>query len=64
MAITSFLPVRRQMNGKVWYLIHWLGIYYLRWDVQLTYWEEVTLYEDRQIIDSIYVTLGGLVKHR
>jgi hypothetical protein len=52
------------MNGKVWYLIHWLRIYYLWWDVQLTYWEEVTLYEDRQIIDSIYVTLGGLVKHR
>ncbi len=26
----------------------------------MTYWEEVTLYEDRQLIDYIYVTLGGL----
>ncbi len=41
--ITSFFPVRREMNGKVRYLIHWLGIYYLWWDVELTYWQEVTL---------------------
>jgi hypothetical protein len=36
-----------------------IGISYLWWDVELTYWEEVTLYNDRQIIDYIYVTLGG-----
>jgi DMSO/TMAO reductase YedYZ heme-binding membrane subunit len=60
MTITSFFPVRRKMNRKVWYALHWMGIYYLWYDVELTYWYEVNLYEDRQIIDYIYVTLGGL----
>jgi sulfoxide reductase heme-binding subunit YedZ len=60
MTITSFFPVRKKMNRKVWYIIHWIGIYYIWWDVELTYWEEITLYNDRQIIDYIYVTLGGL----
>jgi sulfoxide reductase heme-binding subunit YedZ len=60
MTITSFFPVRRKMNRKVWYALHWIGIYYLWWDVELTYWYEVTFYNDRQIIDYIYVTLGGL----
>jgi hypothetical protein len=60
MTITSFFPVRKKMNRKVWYAIHWIGIYYLWWDVTLTYWEEVTLYDDRQIIDYVYVTLGVL----
>ncbi len=60
MTITSLYPVRRKMNRKVWRLIHWIGIYYLWWDVELTYWEEVTLYDDRQIIDYVYVVLGGL----
>jgi len=35
MVMTPFFPVRREMDGKVWYLIHWLGIYYLLWDVEL-----------------------------
>ena len=60
MTITSFFPVRKKMNRKVWYVLHWVGIYYLWYDVELTYWYEVNLYEDRQIIDYIYVTLGGL----
>jgi len=60
MTITSFFPVRKKMNRKVWRALHWTGIYYLWWDVELTYWYEVTFYEDRQIIDYIYVTLGGL----
>ena len=60
MTITSFFPVRKKMNRKAWRALHWMGIYYLWWDVELTYWYEVTFYEDRQIIDYIYVTLGGL----
>jgi DMSO/TMAO reductase YedYZ heme-binding membrane subunit len=60
MTITSFFPVRKKMNRKAWHALHWTGIYYLWWDVELTYWYEVTFYEDRQIIDYIYVTLGGL----
>jgi sulfoxide reductase heme-binding subunit YedZ len=60
MTITSFYPVRRKMNRTAWYVLHWTGIYYLWWDVELTYWYEVSLYHDRQIIDYIYVTLGGL----
>lgn len=60
MTITSFYSVRRKMNAKVWYAIHWVGIYYLWYDVQLTYWEEITIYKDYEIIDYIYVTLGGL----
>lgn len=60
MTITSFYLVRRKMNKKVWYAIHWFGIYYLWYDVELTYWEEITLYNDRQIIDYVYVVLGGL----
>jgi len=60
MTITSFFPVRRKINAKVWYVIHWIGIYYLWYIVELTYWEEITIYDDGQIIDYIYVTLGGL----
>jgi len=36
-----------------------VGIYYLWWVVELTYWYEVTLYKDRQIIDYVYVSLGA-----
>jgi len=60
MVISSFHPVRRSMNPSAWRVLHWIGIYYLWYDVELTYWEEVTLYHDRQIIDYIYVTLGAL----
>ncbi len=60
MTITSFFPVRKKMNRKAWRALHWTGIYYLWWDVELTYWYEVSFYEDRQIIDYIYVTVGGL----
>jgi DMSO/TMAO reductase YedYZ heme-binding membrane subunit len=60
MTITSFHPVRRKMNRRVWHAMHWIGIYYLWWDVELTYWHEITLYSDRQIIDYVYAALGAL----
>ena len=60
MTITSFFPVRRKMNRRVWRALHWTGIYYLWFVVEDTYWYEVAVYDDRQIIDYIYVTLGGL----
>ena len=60
MSITSFHGVRRKMNRHVWRVLHWVGIYYLFYIIELTYWYEINLYEDRQIIDYIYVTAGGL----
>lgn len=62
MTITSFFPVRRKMNRKVWHVIHWIGIYYLWWDLELTYWEEIYSYPNipPDTIDYIYCTLGGL----
>ncbi len=60
MTITSFFPVRRKMNRTAWYVLHWTGIYYIWYVVEITYWYEVSFYEDRQIIDYIYVTVGGL----
>ena len=60
MSISSFLPVRRKMNPVVWRVLHWVGIYYLFYVIELTYWYEINLYEDRQIIDYIYVTAGAL----
>jgi DMSO/TMAO reductase YedYZ heme-binding membrane subunit len=60
MTITSFHPVRRKMNRKLWSVLHWVGIYYLWYVVWITYWYEVTAYDDRQIIDYIYVVLGAL----
>ena len=32
----------------------------MSWEVELTYGYEFTLYHDRQMIDCVYVTLGGL----
>jgi len=60
MSITSFHAVRRKMNRVAWRVLHWVGIYYLFYVIELTYWYEINLYEDRQIIDYIYVTAGGL----
>jgi len=60
MTITSFHSIRRKMNRRVWHAMHWVGIYWLWYVVENTYWYEVAVYEDRQIIDYIYVTLGGL----
>ncbi len=60
MTITSFHPVRRKMNPIAWRVLHWVGIYYIFYVIESTYWYEVNLYEDRQIIDYIYVTAGGL----
>lgn len=60
MTITSFHPVRRKMNAKVWHLIHWFGIYYLWWDVTYTYFDEFMVYNDIQIVDYIYFALGML----
>ncbi len=60
MTITSFHPVRRKMNQRAWKALHWVGIYWLWYVVELTYWYEVSDYEDRQIIDYIYVATGLL----
>jgi DMSO/TMAO reductase YedYZ heme-binding membrane subunit len=60
MSITSFHGVRRKMNRVVWRVLHWVGIYYVFYIIETTYWYEVTLYEDRQVIDYIYVTAGAL----
>ena len=48
------------MNPRVWKAIHWIGINWLWYVVALTYWYEVSYYEDRQIIDYIYATAGIL----
>ena len=60
MTITSFHPVRRKMNQRAWKALHWVGIYWLWYVVELTYWYEVSYYEGRQIIDYIYVATGLL----
>lgn len=62
MTITSFFPVRKRMNRKVWYAIHWIGIYYLWWNVTLTYYEYLFLYGSNKIIDYIYFTLAYLAR--
>jgi sulfoxide reductase heme-binding subunit YedZ len=59
MVISSFHPIRRKMNRRLWRAVHWSGIYYLWWVVEITYYDEVTVYDDRQIIDYIYVVMGA-----
>lgn len=61
MVITSFHPVRRKMNRRVWRVLHWVGIYFLWYTVADTYYYEITYYEDRQVIDYVYVSVGALV---
>lgn len=62
MTITSFFSVRRKMSPKVWSMIHTMGIYYLWWDITLTYYEEIVYYPNvpTDNIDYIYFTLGML----
>ena len=60
MIITSFHPVRRKMNPRVWKVLHWVGIYWIWYVVESTYWYEIAHYKDRQIIDYVYVTMGAL----
>lgn len=47
MTISSFHPVRRRMNRRVWRVLHWVGIYWLFYVIEYTYWDEVTYYNDR-----------------
>jgi len=58
MVITSFHPVRRKMNRKVWRVLHWSGIYFLWYVVADTYRYELFYYDDRQIIDYLYAVAG------
>ena len=60
MVITSFYPVRRKMNRRVWRALHWVGIYFLWYTVADTYYYEITYYDDRQVIDYVYVSVGVL----
>ena len=59
MTITSFHPVRRRMNRKVWRVLHWVGIYFVWYVLADTYRYEIFYYEDRQVIDYLYAA-GGL----
>jgi len=60
MTITSFHPVRRKMSLMQWRVLHKTGIYLLWYTVLSTYVYEITYYEDRQIIDYIYMAAGLL----
>jgi hypothetical protein len=58
MTITSFIPVRRRMSLLQWRVLHKTGIYFLWFTVADTYYYEITYYDDRQIIDYIFVAAG------
>ena len=60
MTITSFHGVRKKINRDVWRALHWVGIYYLWYVVEITYWYEITDPKYHDPIDYVYVTLGGL----
>ena len=60
MVITSFHPVRRRMSRRAWRALHWVGIYFLWYTVADTYYYEITYYDDRQLIDYIYLSVGVL----
>ncbi len=61
MTITSFFPVRRRMSPLQWSVLHKTGIYWLWYTVASTYVYEVAYYDDRQVIDYIFVVAGVLV---
>lgn len=61
MTITSFMPVRRKMNAKVWRVLHWVGIYLLWYGLTATYYAELANDIDVQIIDYIYFYVGVTV---
>ena len=54
MTVTSFFPVRRQMSALQWQVLHKAGIYWLWFTIAETYYYEIAVYDDRQIIDYIY----------
>jgi sulfoxide reductase heme-binding subunit YedZ len=60
MATTSFHTVRRKMGRTQWRVLHWVGIYFLWYTVAATYYDEITYYQDRQVLDYIYAAAGGL----
>lgn len=61
MTVTSFFPVRKKMSPLQWSALHKTGIYWLWFTVAITYCYEITYYNDRQIIDYIYMIAGVLV---
>ena len=61
MTITSFNTVRRRMSRRQWRVLHLTGIYFLWFTVASTYYYEITYYEDRQVIDYIYLVAGVAV---
>jgi len=61
MTITSFFPVRRRLSLLQWRVLHKTGIYWLWYTVASTYIYEITFYDDRQVIDYIFVATGVLV---
>jgi len=58
MTWTSFMPIRRRMNGAHWRTLHKVGIYFLWGTVWSTYWYELYYYDDIQLIDYVYYWLG------
>jgi hypothetical protein len=60
MTISSFFPIRRRMNLLTWRALHKTGIYFLWFTVVITYYYELTYYDDRQVIDYIFAAAGVL----
>ena len=54
MSFTSFMPIRRRMSAIQWQVLHKTGIYWLWFTIASTYWYEIAVYDDRQVIDYIY----------
>jgi hypothetical protein len=61
MTITSFFPIRRRLSLLQWRVLHKTGIYWLWYTVFSTYVYEITYYDDRQVIDYIFMAVGALV---
>ena len=61
MTISSFFSIRRMMNLLTWRALHKTGIYFLWFTVVITYYYEITYYDDRQVIDYIFAAAGVLV---
>jgi DMSO/TMAO reductase YedYZ heme-binding membrane subunit len=60
MSVTSFHPIRRKMGREKWRVLHRIGIYFLWYTVVATYYDEITYYDDRQVIDYVYAGAGLL----
>jgi len=61
MTITSFFPIRRRLSLLQWRVLHKTGIYWLWYTVFSTYVYEIAYYDDRQVIDYIFMAIGALV---